>query len=57
MKTPDIIDRILNDTNIEDAEEHFNLSEDLRKWFKWDEYLTIDYDTEKDTMTVKKDRR
>lgn len=57
MKTPDITDKILNDANIEDAEDHFNLSENLRKWFAFGEYLTIDYDTEKDTMTVKKDRR
>lgn len=56
MKTPDIVDRIMDNTNIKNQDEFYEIQRKLCKWFSWGEYITIDYDTENDTMTVKKAR-
>ncbi len=55
MKTPDVISDII------DCELHYQ-SQDfkekveakLNKWFEYGEYLHVEYDTDRDTMTVKK---
>ena len=70
MKTPDILDETLNDVlpvtpdHLIETEDELRIRDErniiekkLSAWFKYGEYLTVYYDTEKDTMTVIKNNR
>ena len=62
MKNPDALDYAiaiaidgLGDLSLGEREEkHDELYEQLSKWFKYGEYLTVEIDTEADTATVMK---
>lgn len=67
MKTPDVLDETLNDVlpvtpdhlietkeELRILEEREAIEKKLLAWFKYGEYLTVHYDTEKDIMTVQR---
>jgi hypothetical protein len=49
FKTPDVLENL-----VQDEEKQKELEVALRKWITYGEYITVEYDDEKDTLEVKK---
>lgn len=52
FKTPDVVDSVLKENDIIDEEQQEDTKEKLRKWIKYDEYVTIQIDLEAGTAIV-----
>lgn len=50
MKSPDVLDYALENLDDEESE---TIKDNLKKWFRYGEVVTLVYDTEQDTLTVK----
>lgn len=49
FKTPDVTDHALEDVP---EDQRSAVKQLMRKWVEWDEYLTVEIDTKKETCTV-----
>ena len=54
FKTNDVVDSLFYDNDNFTQDEQDEIKEKLKKWITWGEYVTLSYDTEKDTLTVMK---
>lgn len=54
MKNPDCVEEAVKQALAENPDAPLGEIRDaLEKWVKWDEYITIDIDTDKGTATVR----